>query len=81
MWEPGTGDSVARTSQKGGVPAEASAVTGFADTVDVPGIDAALIAVHASGVAATLDVERATMPRQAHFFKSGRVPDRCVVMS
>ena len=67
MWEPGTDESVARTSQKGGIPAEASAVTGFADTIDVPGIDTALIEVHASGIAATLDVERAAMPKQAHF--------------
>jgi len=54
--EPVTGDSVACTSQNDGVPLASLAGTVLAETIDVPGIDTADSAVHASCADAALDV-------------------------
>jgi hypothetical protein len=56
--EPATGDSVACTSQNDGVPVAALAGTVLAEAIDVPGIDTAESAVHASCAETALEAAR-----------------------
>jgi hypothetical protein len=56
---------VACTSQKAGVPVETFAGTGFADTIEVAGIETAASAVHASCAEAEPEVTRVMMTAYA----------------